>query len=225
MHPVKVDVTGIVISYQEIVLVEPGEPGSVFGSPDFYDYVIVEGSKDFGKNWFKLADGYDSRISPVFLADYNSLITGQNSTFVGSQSMYLKHTIDIRTFTSFAKGDSLLIRFRLYSDPYANGWGWAIDDLSIQSVAAGISPVFASDLNVYPNPGDGHIKIDRGETAFGLEMTYQVLNAAGLRIQEGKVNAGSVNAIDISNRPPGLYIIVLKSNNKIRTVKYSLIKE
>jgi hypothetical protein len=225
MHPVKVDATGIYITFQEIVLVEPGETGSVFGSPDFYDYVIVEGSKDFGKSWFPLAPGYDSRISSVFLSDYNSSISGQNSTFVGSQSMYIKHTINIRTMSSFSPGDSLLIRFRLFSDPYAHGWGWAIDDLSIKSIAAGVPSVSTSAFNIFPNPGDGHIKIDPGETPFGLQVTYQVLNAAGIRIREGKVNAGSSNSIDISNQPPGLYIILFRSDNKIRTVKYSLIKE
>jgi hypothetical protein len=225
MHPVKVDATGIYITFQEIVLVEPGETGSVFGSPDFYDYVIVEGSKDFGKSWFPLAPGYDSRISSVFLSDYNSSISGQNSTFVGSQSMYIKHTIDIRTMTSFSPGDSLLIRFRLFSDPYAHGWGWAIDDLNIKSIAAGVPSVSTSGFNIFPNPGDGHIKIDPGETPFGLQVTFHVLNDAGIRIQEGKVNTGSENSIDISNQPPGLYIILFRSDNKIRTVKYSLIKE
>lgn len=225
-HPVKADETGIIISFQEIVLVEPGESGSAFGSDDFYDYVNVEGSKDFGKSWFWFAPGYDSRIISIFETAYNSSFdTLGNSTYVGKQSMYINHTIDIRTLTSFAKGDSLLIRFRLYSDPFAHGWGWAIDDLNIKSVAAGVSSVYASDFHLYPNPGNGHIKIDPGETAFGLQMTYYVINAAGVRIQEGKVSAGSMNSIDISNQPSGLYLIILKSDNKIRTVKYSLIKE
>ncbi|MEI8224945.1 MAG: hypothetical protein WCG82_03370, partial [Bacteroidota bacterium] len=60
-HPLKFNESGLLINFNEIVLVEPGEAGSLFGSPDFYDYVIVEGSKNFGKTWFSLTDGYDSR--------------------------------------------------------------------------------------------------------------------------------------------------------------------
>ena len=48
-HPLKFNESGLIISFNEIVLVEPGEDGSLFGSDDFYDYVIVEGSKNFGK--------------------------------------------------------------------------------------------------------------------------------------------------------------------------------
>jgi hypothetical protein len=139
--------------------------------------------------------------------------------------MYTNHSIDIRTFTSFAKGDSILIRFRLYSDPYAHGWGWAVDDLDIKSVAAGIPEINASDFKIYPNPGNGHIKIDPGENSFGLPVNFYVLNSAGIWLLEGKVSPGAVNSIDISNLPSGLYIIILKSDNKIRSLKYNLIKE
>ena len=62
-HPIKLNESGLLINFKEVVLVEPGEEGSLFGSADFYDYVILEASKDFGKTWFKLADGYDSRYS------------------------------------------------------------------------------------------------------------------------------------------------------------------
>jgi hypothetical protein len=85
-HPVKFDASGMVISYKELVLVEPGAEGSVFGFSDFYDFVIVEGSNDFGKSWFGLVDGYDSRYIPSWETAYNSLLDGQNSTFVGKES-------------------------------------------------------------------------------------------------------------------------------------------
>ena len=57
--------SGMIISYNELVLVEPGETGSLFGSSGFYDYVILEASKDFGKTWFNLIDGYDSRLYTI----------------------------------------------------------------------------------------------------------------------------------------------------------------
>ncbi len=32
----------------------------------------------------------------------------------------------------FDEGDTVMVRFRFYSDDYETAWGWAIDDLSIQ---------------------------------------------------------------------------------------------
>ena len=130
-HPLKFNESGMLINFSEIVLVEPGEPGSVFGSDSFYDYVIVEGSKDFGKTWLSLVDGYDSRYLSAWETAYNSSIVGQNSTFVGTESMLQNHTIFLRPSANIPAGDTLLIRFRLYSDPFANGWGWVIEDLKI----------------------------------------------------------------------------------------------
>jgi hypothetical protein len=40
-HPLKFSESGMLFSFNEVVLVEPGETGSVFGASDFYDYVIV----------------------------------------------------------------------------------------------------------------------------------------------------------------------------------------
>ncbi len=120
------------IRFNEVVLVEPGETGSVFGSEDFYDYVIVEGSKDFGKTWFALTDGYDSAdIKSTWESAYNNSITDMNSTATGTESMLQKHFIYYKPSDNISAGDTLLLRFRLFSDPFANGWGWGIEDLKI----------------------------------------------------------------------------------------------
>ncbi|MEQ8239188.1 MAG: hypothetical protein RIA69_08230, partial [Cyclobacteriaceae bacterium] len=50
------------IKFDEIVLVETGEPGTQFGDQAFWDYVIVEGTKD-GSNWIPLIPGYDSNAN------------------------------------------------------------------------------------------------------------------------------------------------------------------
>lgn len=223
-YPIKADESGIIISYLEIVLVEPGEPGSVFGSTDFYDYVIIEASKDFGINWFPMTDGYDSRISSSFLNAYNGGISGNNSTYTGTQEMYINHTIDIRTFTKFGKNDTLILRFRLFSDPYAHGWGWAIDDLSILSVkAAAIPDIEDPGFKIFPNPGNGIIRIDGNESS-GVDINFRVISLSGSTVKTGILQASGEGIIDVSEEPPGLYIIVFKSGNRIRTVKYSKLK-
>ena len=126
--PVKFDAGGMIISYNELALIEPGESGSLFGSPEFYDYVIVEGSINYGKTWFPVSEGYDSRYQKSWETAYNSSIVENNSTYQGDESMLVKHTIFIKQSSHLQAGDTMVIRFRLFSDPYANGWGWGIED-------------------------------------------------------------------------------------------------
>jgi photosystem II stability/assembly factor-like uncharacterized protein len=117
--PITVASQDALVRFDEIVLVEEGESGSVFGESAFYDYVIVEGSKD-GTNWTPLLDGYDS--------DANSGWSGSATT--ATSALFAKRTVDIQDV--FAAGDVILLRFRLFSDPGANGWGWGIENLEIQ---------------------------------------------------------------------------------------------
>lgn len=227
-HPLKFNESGIVINFNEVVLVEPGETGSVFGSSDFYDYVIVEGSKNFGKTWFALADGYDSRVNSVWLSDYNSLITGQNSTYVGSESKLQKHTIFYKPSDKISAGDTLLLRFRLFSDPFANGWGWLIEDLQVNSL---VDAVEKTNLNlnrflIYPNPGNGQFKIvnDMSGQIKSIPFHYSIYNSKGNCIIKTRDSGGSEISIDISGYPSDIYIIVLYLDDGIKTFKYSLIK-
>jgi hypothetical protein len=120
--PIRVAQQNAYVSFDEVVIVEPGEPGSVFGDSDFWDYVIVEGSLD-GVSWIPIEDGYDCRRDPAWETAWN------NGT-PGSSSLLRAHTMDLQNV--FAWQDTILLRFRLYADASANGWGWAIDNLVIQ---------------------------------------------------------------------------------------------
>jgi hypothetical protein len=222
--PVRFDANGMIISFMELVLVEPGEQGSVFGSTDFYDYVIVEGSVNFGKTWFALADGYDSGYVPSWLAAYNSSITGQNSTFIGKESMMLKHTLFPKVSAHISAGDIMMVRFRLFSDPYANGWGWAIEDLDIGPLVNSVSDISYQPFIVYPNPGNGEITIKNPDGNGFKPFKYSVFNSTGTLISSGLTEGGDVTHINISGHSPGLYFIVLYPEDGIRTIKYTLIR-
>ena len=60
--PIRVAQQNAYVHFDEVVLVEPGADGSVYGDPDFWDYVVVEGSRD-GVTWLPIAPGYDSRAN------------------------------------------------------------------------------------------------------------------------------------------------------------------
>jgi hypothetical protein len=128
--PIRVNGEDGLIRFDEVVLVEPGESGSQFGDEDFFDFVVTEGSADGGLTWIPIADGYDSRGNADWLARYNSATSGNNSTGVGDAALYRPRSLNL--LDEFDAGDEVVIRFRLYSDPFARGWGWAIDNLRIQ---------------------------------------------------------------------------------------------
>ena len=57
---------------------------------------------------------------------------------------------------TFEAGDEILVRFRLYADAAAVGWGWAIDNLQIQPIINAVDdsamPTSFSLEQNYPNP-------------------------------------------------------------------------
>jgi hypothetical protein len=184
----------------------------------------VEGSKNFGQTWFAMQDGYDSRLNSVFLSAYNSSSSGNNSTYSGKQADFVKHTIDIRTFDKFSRGDTLIIRFRLWSDPFAHGWGWALDDLSIKSVASRIDRLNYGRLKIWPNPGEGYVSSDPGEDHYGKNLKYTIINQTGVVVREFTLTGDRNNRFEISDLPPGIYLIVMQDGSKISTSRYTKLR-
>lgn len=146
--PIRVaeDRLSAVISFNEIVLVEPGEPNAEFGEDEFWDYVIVEGSNDNGTTWEPLLDGYDCRAQRTWESTYNDELNGADSEAEGNEGLFREREINIQN--TFDAGEEILIRFRLFSDPFARGWGWAIDDLRIQVAKPLEAPVAKEAENV-----------------------------------------------------------------------------
>ena len=70
-NPVIVSGLNSLITFEEVVLVEPGEPNVPFGLNEFWDFVVVEGKLLDADTWTPLADGYDSRDQDVWLDAYN----------------------------------------------------------------------------------------------------------------------------------------------------------
>lgn len=225
-HPLKMNESGMLITYNEIVLVEPGEPSAPFGSADFYDYVIVEGSSDFGKSWFGLIDGYDSRINSEWEVAYTNSVVDQISTTSGDESMLKKHTIFYKPSQNISAGDTLLLRFRLFSDPYANGWGWVIEDLSVSPLIDAVENIRHAEIMAYPNPGNGVINVRNNspESVDFKPVRYSVFNMTGTCLMNNKEMDNVDNVIDISGYPEGFYIIVLYMDDGIKTIRYTLIR-
>jgi len=68
--------------------------------------------------------------------------------------LYVDHKINL--LGTFDPGDTVVFRFRLFSDPLKTGWGWAIDNIRIQMEE--VITALDEDLDlsfavkIYPNP-------------------------------------------------------------------------
>ncbi|MEJ0030993.1 MAG: T9SS type A sorting domain-containing protein [Bacteroidota bacterium] len=183
--PIRIAPEEAIMKFDEIVLVEPGTDGVPWPDPDFFDYVVVEGSTDGGTTWIPVADGYDCRYDDAWNTLWKNTFNGENSTAVATPSLYRTHSFNL--LDKFQAGDEVAFRFRLYSDPLASGWGWAIDNLKIQVdetppdikhkhydyVLAGTSSI-KLDMKVTDYHGISQIFIDYNLNG-GSVTTYEVL--------------------------------------------------
>lgn len=221
-----------VMRYDEVVLVEPGDAGSVFGNEGFFDYVIVEGSSNNGQTWRPLLDGYSSSDQPDWLAAYNQkLVPGlpgeQNSATVGTPSLYKRRTVPLLGTGNFRAGQTILIRFRLFADQLAHGWGWAIDNLQIQvpppPPVLASEPVPAGRFTVYPNPvSTGLIRVEAELAKPVAEAGLTISGPTGQALRQSAVRVGGTTfsqQLDLSQLPAGLYFVRLKAGDAVLTQK------
>jgi photosystem II stability/assembly factor-like uncharacterized protein len=213
--------------YDDVAIIEPGEPGTVFGDTEFWDYVVVEGSND-GINWVPIADGYDSRYDAAWLNAYN--IGSAGNVF-----MYRTHQVDMSS--TFAPGVTILLRFRLFADAFVNGWGWAIDNVRIQESATGISEnnqlpfTFALSQN-YPNPFNPATVIHYQLPEVSL-VNLSVYNMLGQKVKtvlsENQIAGNHTAKWDGTNDrgepvASGIYIYQLQAGKYVQSKKMMLLK-
>jgi hypothetical protein len=203
------------MTFDEIVLVEPGDAGAIFGHENFWDYVIVEGSTDGGNTWKPFDDGYDSNAQKSWLTKWKSAMSGNNSTAVPNKTLLVKHEINMLENGNFKAGDIVLVRFRLFSDPYSHGWGWMVDNLAIQDWETAVSPTLLSsgEVNFFPNPTSNqlNIQVDAKKTIQNLML--KAYNSSGKQVYIQDFPVGSnlfQTSIDVSHFTPGIYLFALE---------------
>jgi hypothetical protein len=206
------------MSFDEIVLVEPGENLSKFGDDDFWDYVIVEGSKDNGKTWLPIANGYDSGANATWKVNYNKNMVNQVSTAVGIPEWYVNREILLLENGNFKANDTILIQFRLFSDPYAHGWGWTIDNLRIQTPVSSPTLVLSpGNILVYPNPFNDILNVNVQAKNNIAELTLEIFSLYGQKVASAqkKNSFGEIQfETDLSHLSSGMYLLIVSENGK-----------
>ena len=206
------------LTFDEIVLVEPGEAGTGYGDFEFWDYVIVEASSDQGETWLPLENGYDARANSNWLENYNKVTEEMNSTTIGQPEWFINREINMTQNGNFAAGDTILIRFRLYSDPYAHGWGWTIDNLRIQQPVSAPAPVLSpGNITAYPNPFNNSFTV-RIEPKNEIEnLTIDVYNMFGQKIKSvshQNIIGTFSEEIFTEQEVSGMYLLSVKENGQ-----------
>ncbi len=221
LTPIIVANSDAILTYDDVAIVEKADPGKVFGDFEFWDYVIVEASKDTS-NWVKLLNGYDATFNSAWLTAYDN-------EQAGNSSMFVNHSIDLLDF--FSPGDTIFIRFRLFSDELAVGWGWVIDNLSIQGNLVGIKdnsiiPIKYSLNQNYPNPFNPSTTI-----SFSIpqksNVSIKIYNSIGQLVKTLYNKVTEVGNYKINwdaNVSSGVYYYTIKAGNFVDTKKMVFLK-
>ncbi len=225
--PIRVAQQNAYVHFDEVVLVEPGEDGSVYGDPNFWDYVVVEGSRD-GVTWLPIAPGYDSRDNVDWLNAWN------NAT-PGSAALLRPRALDLHQV--FDWNETILLRLRLYSDGAVEGWGWAIDNLVIQvgsptAVEDEVPSRLVTLAQNAPNPFNPSTKI-RYTLARDTDVTLRVFDVRGREVRtlfrgpqiagthevewDGRTDAGGAAA-------SGVYVYRLLAGGETQQKSMTLVK-
>lgn len=237
--PIKITdvVEDATISFDEVVLVEPGEPDSQYGDQEFYDYVVVEGSFNNGATWQEFDAGYDSNNFKTWASTFNgsidrSTITGASdnqfetvdSKAIGNPKLFQNRVIDLlNPDYGFETGDVVLIRFRLFSDELSYGWGWAIDNLAIQTpLVTSVEPDLEAVL-IYPNPTSNKLNLNfnlANDDKIGTLSFYDIKGKKFLEQNYEIKDKKFSQSIEISTLPSGTYYVRFKSKNNTISRKF-----
>ncbi|UCH10819.1 MAG: T9SS type A sorting domain-containing protein [Fidelibacterota bacterium] len=234
-QPILVAESNAYMHFHEIVLVEEGVDEH-YTQANFFDYVIVEGTAD-GVNWEPLVEGYDSRVDPAWSAAYQAgLGTGISSTTPGDPSLYRSRSIDLSA--TFAAGETIFIRFRLYADSGAEAWGWVIDNIAIQRPAYVLDDPKNALLEGfelaqnYPNPFNESTTIGF-ELLSEADVTLAIYDLAGREVVrlvevplEARYHEFTWNSVTArgTRAPSGVYFARLEADGRVQSIKMLLLK-
>jgi photosystem II stability/assembly factor-like uncharacterized protein len=207
LTPVRVANADAIVQYRDIALLEPGDASAVFGTADFKDYVVVEGSLN-GLDWSPLADGYNARKSTTWLNAYNA---GSE----GNKSMFEINEVDL--LDTYNAGDTVLIRFRVVTNASTVSWGWALDYIAVQQAPTDAEGALADKqtLAAFPNPSPGTFTLTY-ELSRAADVSYEVVDVFGRPVHRkvlGRKQPGLHEEPVTEPLPLGHYLVVLNTTS------------
>ncbi|MFM7488062.1 MAG: T9SS type A sorting domain-containing protein [Cytophagales bacterium] len=130
--------------------------------------------------------------------------------------------------SSFKSGDQVLIRFKMNVNSTINAWGWAIDNLFIQSPITEVEKnIIDKTMSVYPNPAATETIFVSLETLTNDVVDMQVYALSGaeqVRVAAQPIDQKIEKEINISGWNPGLYFLKANVGGSIVTRKFVVVR-
>ncbi|MFM1912377.1 MAG: hypothetical protein RIR51_215 [Bacteroidota bacterium] len=228
------------IYFNQVALVETGDANASFYNSDgsinrdFFDYVIIQASKDNGKTWYDLREGWDASLETNWENSYSNRFDGDGNSLVSATKALIKPMeIVINQNGDFKVGDRLIFRFRLHADVGAWAWGWYVDDLRIQvpknqDFSQTINSLVLANqekrenlFDLYPNPAKSKINMliysDKNQNSEIklIDMNGRVLISKNINLIKG-INVESIN---LEQQSSGMYLIQGEIGGELRVRK------
>ncbi len=210
--PIPITEENNTIAFDEIAIIEPGEDGIEFPDPNFWDYVLLRGTNDFGITWDTI-QGYDCNLFQVWRDRWDSNSAANRDDIV-RRGINLLDYYDI--------GDEVYLSWQVISDPFSNGWGWRIDDIQIgnstvNTVDNGIEGISVKLIN---NPVVDQALIEVENTTESLDFDFLLYDINGKivsKIEPLKRFSGKTQfSVDLSNFSAGTYILASQAGSNYR---------
>ena len=197
------------VLYDHILILEPGETSDI-NSEDFFDFGALEGSSDYGKTWTILTGG-DATEDEVWLDLYND---GEDPT----EETYRLAEVDL--FDTYDVQDTILLRFRLYSDPFVVGWGMAVDNFTIgEPVLSRPELELQADVQVFPNPFSELLNVELNGLSGDVRMDLISLQGSVIESQNVlSIQQKTLRHFATEQLAPGTYYLRVSQGAKRKTI-------
>ncbi len=79
------------------------------------------------------------------------------------------------------------------------------------------------EVTIYPNPTKGNLKINISGGDEDANYTYKIFDSRGNQVLNGKITDLGETPIPLDNQSPGVYILILQTNNERKS--YKIVKQ
>lgn len=137
----------------------------------------------------------------------------QIETFNGNQNNWMQKFYSLEEYLGLSY---VQLRFRFKSDSYVTEQGMFIDDIEITSTYVGLDEN-TDEITIYPNPGNGLIKVDNLSVDFNH---FSLINTLGEKVAEGNIPLDRI--IKTEGLKQGNYLLIISSKSKAISKKIIL---
>ncbi len=173
-----------------------------------FDYAQFEVSTNDGASWQPQCGLYTSEGNAI------QGINGQ-PMYDGVQNKWVLEQIDLSSYL----GETIRVRFQLVSDSGTSGDGFYFDDFKVTMIdqsALSITSLEKLDVRIYPNPINEKLSIEIPDI---VDTTIEIYTVNGQLLRKKQL-LKNLNSIDLSELKTGLYVLKIKTNQGVGTLKF-----